>query len=231
MICPDKNKIYPEYMPDYIKRLHPQYNSTDLLVEYLKELTDINIIYPKKELLKYKESNLLYYKYDAHWNRLGAYIGYMELMKYMNKDYFDLKDISIIKNNMGTPIYSLASMIGLYESKLYKYDTEYTISNFTTNNYLLVNKYNTNATTIEHFNSDSPDKRRIVVLRDSFSEAMLDYISSNFYEVIFISIAYDDINVLDYAIKLNPDIIIYQSVERYLKYRLLNILPTYSLPN
>ena len=230
MICPDKNKIYPEYMPDYIKRIHPEYNSTDKLIEYLRKNYDIKIVYPKKELLKYKESDLLYYKYDAHWNRLGAYIGYIELMKAMNKDYIDLKDINIIRNDMGTPIYKLANMISLSESK-YKYDTEYSVSNFTTNNYLLVNKYNTNATTIEHFNSDSPDKRRIVVLRDSFSEAMLDYISSNFYEVIFISIAYDDINVLDYAIKLKPDIIIYQSVERYLKYRLLNILPTYSLPN
>ena len=230
MICPDKNKIYPEYMPDYIKRIHPEYNSTDKLIEYLRKNYDIKIVYPKKELLKYKESDLLYYKYDAHWNRLGAYIGYIELMKAMNKDYIDLKDINIIRNDMGTPIYKLANMISLSESK-YKYDTEYSVSNFTTNKNILVNMYNTNKTTIEHFTSNSPDRKRVVVLRDSFSQAMLDYISSNFYEVIFISIAYDDINVLDYAIKLNPDIIIYQSVERYLKYRLLNILPTYSLPN
>ena len=58
---------------------------------------------------------------------------------------------------------------------------------------------------------------------------MLDYISSNFYEVIFISIAYDDINVLDYAIKLKPDIIIYQSIERYFKNRILNIIPKYNI--
>lgn len=48
VICPDKNQIYPEYMPDYIKRIHPEFNATDVFIKYMKENTDLNIIYLKE---------------------------------------------------------------------------------------------------------------------------------------------------------------------------------------
>ena len=54
------------------------YTCVDRLVDYLKENTDIRIVYPKQELLKVKEENpdiLLYRKLDTHWNNVGGYIG------------------------------------------------------------------------------------------------------------------------------------------------------------
>lgn len=47
MVCPDKQFIYSEYMPDYIKRKSTK-NDTDIFVEYMKNNTDIKVVYLKR---------------------------------------------------------------------------------------------------------------------------------------------------------------------------------------
>lgn len=93
MVCPSKYFIYSEYMPDYIKRKSIK-SGTDIFVEYIKNNTDIKVVYPKEELLKYKDKYQLYYKYDTHWNSLGTYIGYTELTRILN---IDNKSIKVLK--------------------------------------------------------------------------------------------------------------------------------------
>ena len=53
-------------------------DNTDQIVEYLKTNTDIRVVYPYEELMRFKEKypdEPLYYHLDTHWNELGAYIG------------------------------------------------------------------------------------------------------------------------------------------------------------
>ena len=88
-IAPDKNKIYGENVK-YIRKVRPDSESrTFQLIDYLKKHTDVKVIYPYDEMLKAKTDNpddLLYYKYDTHWNERGGYIGYLALMKEIDKD-------------------------------------------------------------------------------------------------------------------------------------------------
>ena len=51
---------------------------------------DINVIYPLNVLKKKKSEDMIYYPKDTHWNYLGAYYGYAELMKLIKKDFTDL---------------------------------------------------------------------------------------------------------------------------------------------
>ena len=82
-IAPNKETIYKKEIPDYYE-LKSKTTCTDQLIKYLKENTDIRIVYPKAELLQAKSEEpdrLLYHKLDTHWNYAGAYIGAISLAK------------------------------------------------------------------------------------------------------------------------------------------------------
>lgn len=82
-IAPNKETIYGDYLPDYYQ-VRNNYTSTDQMVDYLRENTDIRVVYPKEELLEMRRKNpniVLYHKLDTHWNFAGGYIGANSLAK------------------------------------------------------------------------------------------------------------------------------------------------------
>ena len=62
-----------------------QHKTTNLIflptLYYVKENSDINIIYPINELKAAKKYWQIYYKYDTHWNNMGAFVGVQSLYK------------------------------------------------------------------------------------------------------------------------------------------------------
>ncbi|TXJ46632.1 hypothetical protein EPJ70_00345 [Brachyspira aalborgi] len=177
MVCPDKQFIYSKYMPDYIKRKSTK-NGTDIFVEYIKNNTDIKVVYPKEELLKYKDKYQLYYKYDAHWNTLGAYIEYTQLMKSLNLyidniDNVDIKDFDGNQSyNLGVYQYNdMAYLLSLNSLKYYNDDKTYIISNYIIKNYA-TNYYISS----ENFSFNSKlynNKSNIMIIIDSFGLNMI----------------------------------------------------------
>ena len=87
MILPDKNKIYGEMVP-YFTKIRPDSESRAAQwVRYIRENSDIKVIYPVEEFKKLKNRELIYYKTDTHWNKAGAYYGYQELFKVLQKEF------------------------------------------------------------------------------------------------------------------------------------------------
>ncbi|WP_242049706.1 alginate O-acetyltransferase AlgX-related protein [Brachyspira aalborgi] len=230
LICPDKQLVYPEYVPNYIKGKLPN-NGTEIFVEYIKNNTDIKVVYPKEELLKYKDKYQLYYKYDAHWNTLGAYIEYTQLMKSLNL-YIDNIDNVDIKTFDGNQSYNLgihqyndmAYLLSLSSLKYYNDDKTYIISNYITKNY--ETNYFISWDNFS-FNSKSyKSKNNIMIMRDSYAMGMLDYIATEFKQSEFIHIdSFKNENITEYK----PDIVVFESVERFLKGRMLYVIPNYKI--
>lgn len=82
-IAPNKNSVYPEYMPaNYFPA------ESDGNYEKLSESFDENFPYcDMKEVILNTESNIpLYHKKDTHWNNLGAYTGHARLMEMLDKE-------------------------------------------------------------------------------------------------------------------------------------------------
>ena len=45
-------------------------------MDYLKQNTDVRVVYAKQtEIDQKSEDYKLWYKYDTHWNNLGAFVG------------------------------------------------------------------------------------------------------------------------------------------------------------
>ena len=220
MVCPNKHLIYEENMPDYIKR-KTKINATDKFIEYMEKNTDIKIVYPKKELLKYKDKYQLYYKYDTHWNEIGAYIGYNELMKEMNIETISLDHLKLLTN--GNMSGDIAAMIN--STKIYSDDIIYVLEEYTNNNYKVVKE-------IEDYydffycESDANNTNNILMIRDSFTTAMFDYIASSFRKSSFIHMAKFKYN---YILDKNPNIVVYQTVEMGLGGSLFGMIPSYKI--
>ncbi len=81
VIAADKSSIYPEFLPDFVKFSNSEHRA-DALLKVLKAIDkNFPVIDLRPILLSEKENQAIYHKTDTHWNRRGAYFGYVEIMK------------------------------------------------------------------------------------------------------------------------------------------------------
>jgi hypothetical protein len=73
---PDKQTIYPEYLPPEYERVRPQ-SRLDQLVERLRQThSPVRFLDLRSALLAAKPTGILYHLTDTHWNDSGAFVGY-----------------------------------------------------------------------------------------------------------------------------------------------------------
>src|SRR5688572_3223307 len=80
VIAPDKPMIYPEFTPDTIMRLRSDFRM-DQLIAYVSSRSQVQILDLRQPLLEAKSLELLYHRYDTHWNDRGALVGARQITK------------------------------------------------------------------------------------------------------------------------------------------------------
>lgn len=81
LIAPNKNSIYPEYMP---ARLLPGPGESDLSrLQNALDARGVPYLDAREILLAAKEKGLVYFKQDTHWNARGALAVYQALTEYL----------------------------------------------------------------------------------------------------------------------------------------------------
>lgn len=213
IIAPDKQTIYPEKMPDYISR--GNLSSADRIIPYLVN-NNINVIDLRGTLTKARLFNdELYYKTDTHWNTLGAYVGYREIVKnlYMKNSIvspvqINLKNIKFTEYITGGDLFT---MLGIKDYKFFR-DA---ILHYKKN-------YKTIESTDKLIITEGPAVYpRCIIYRDSFGAALQPLLSNNFSYASYISGSkIFEVN-RDYVLKTKPDVLLVEIVERHLKF--LNI--------
>ncbi|MCP5106484.1 MAG: hypothetical protein GY950_24075 [bacterium] len=120
VIVPNKNSIYPEKMPERIRKVRP-YSRMDQLVSYLKKHSAVPVADARKALVKAKTDYPAYSRTDTHWNDYGAYIAYREIMKYVARCFKEVEPLPFSRFNVGTKNRSggdLAQMLSLHREVL-----------------------------------------------------------------------------------------------------------------
>lgn len=202
MLMPNKEHIYREYMPDGIQEIHKKKN-IDLVVEYIRENSDIKVVYPKEELLKAKENYDVYYKYDTHWNDLGAYVGYKCLMNALGIDPLSFESIEnrMYKEGDLVNMAMLSEMIEPYTENFIEYEGDVeTLYNDNNANYAY-----------EKFRSVN-GKGKIFFMGDSFRTSLKPMLARTFEYSDFV---HRDTKIFDEVLKEKPDVFVYEMVERY----------------
>ena len=209
-IAPDKTRIYPEYMPD--KYGTPAENYRLLQVyNYLKENTDIRIVYPYAELMdaKGKTEEAIWYKGDTHWNHIGGYVGASALLTELGIDMPKVYSDDITISYDGECSGDLVNMLNLGKDPQLK-DDEYGIIGYDSND---VEKVEWDFFEMIRYHATGADPRIIYIIRDSFSSCMSPYIGSQFTDTY---LRYDGTYTFDDLLEIDPDIVVYQTIERYL---------------
>ncbi|MDD5194032.1 MAG: DHHW family protein, partial [Candidatus Nanoarchaeia archaeon] len=189
-------------------------NRTNLLIEYLKTNTNITLIDLRKPLIEKKDSYKLYYTNEHHWTYIGAYFGYLEVIKKLkitkNLEFYNISEfkVSDITKKGGT-----AGMIGMEKTLLDK------------EKYYSLSEYQKNVTSTEMgplirvktvTSSNNSSKPNIFIFGDSFLNYFEPFISPLGNNVTYLINSYNEVNEFEMMKKQNLSIIIYERNEHNL---------------
>lgn len=90
VIAPNKETIYPEFMPERLNRVRPL-TRLDQLVTYMRAHSSVAIVDPRDALRSAKAGGTLYLRTDTHWNDVGAWLLYREIVTGLRRWYPELE--------------------------------------------------------------------------------------------------------------------------------------------
>jgi hypothetical protein len=206
LIAPNKESIYPEYLPDDYKI------SDDRVVNQLINACKpyhLPVYYPVDILQLYKSEYQLYPSGDTHWNGIGGFIAYEYVMNIINKDFkidiLDWEKIEIVEkealldlgNKLTPPQTSIFSwgMVKQPRAQII-YDNK------------AINSSHMRVTLNK--NTSLPTA---VIFHDSFIEIIIPFLMESFSKIHFVRTPCVDYDLIE---RINPDVVISEMVERFL---------------
>lgn len=203
IILPNKNSVYPEYMPT-LSRVADK-RRVEYLKEYIDANTDVILQYPLKEMYANKPYHQLYFRYDTHWSPYGFQIGVNSLYSAMGMDTIDYEDYEITPVEKYTgDLAILAGMdISSYpsdEEGVISYKPEIACEETEDKRYL-------------ETNSESDNKKNIVMMGDSFRFGFSFFLSKDFSHMLMFDRVLKGNESVENQIK-EADVIVIELVER-----------------
>ncbi len=209
-VAPNKERIYAEMMPDYYGEPAEEYAALQI-VNYIKDHTNIRIVYPYMELMQAKSllpEIDLYYKTDTHWNEAGGYVGSKVLLNELGITVPNITDDEFVVEGLS---YSGGDLTNILHLRKDFEDNSYNISGYDNHN---VSNEKWDFPTELIYHCENADQRKLFVVRDSFFTSMSEFMASQFNDSYMIHR-----NVYDhkYLMEQSPDIFVYEVVERYIE--------------
>jgi alginate O-acetyltransferase complex protein AlgJ len=210
VIVPEKQSIYPEYLPDSNRYLQ-QTSRFDQLVIYLKENSDLEILDLRPPLLAAKQSRRVYFKTDTHWNARGGLVASQAIVRELAKSFPEMKpldesDCVTVRTAMSTG--DLARMMGLNGWFVEEVEgMQIRAPGFV----LQVESHGTDWMLV----TTNRDQHlpRLLAFCDSFSMALATFLSQHFNRAVYRQQLYFDPGQVELE---RPQIVMQEMAERYL---------------
>ena len=208
IVVPNKTFIYEQYLPDYVVK-NPQRFNTIKKLNYIKDINVLDL-YPILKKARVKT----FMKNDTHWNGVGAYIAYKEIINFINSvssfNFTIKQDIKEIQSNIK---YSgdISSMLD--KKDIFVDDNNEVV--FKTNFANIIKKTKSKVAQIPDF-KNSKGNKNVLIFHDSFTQKNLGkYLAETFYTLkTFWS--FDFKKNYKNIIKINPDLILIEIVDRHI---------------
>lgn len=215
LFAPNKERIYKEYMPDYITMVNER-NRLDVLVDYLRTATNIPIVYPK-ECFEDK-SYQWYYKTDTHWNNAGGFLAGQELIQTLGGETWDISQVTVSYTPRGT-----GDLVRLAHLPSGEFDeTEAMVDGYLPETVLHMTEDTSYYPSLKFYTSENaPDPRHIVIYRDSFADAINATMARYFARV---DTYWWNSGAESLMGQEKPDVVIYEILERYIDERMIDDL-------
>lgn len=188
MCIPNKEIIYEENMPDTIARVN-DVSRGEQLADFIRENTDLILVYPKDALLANKDRAELYYPTDTHSSQMGAFVNMQELFRvaYGTHAELDSVDFTVSETDRSGDLVTIAGLAGKYTDTSYAFDQD-------------------TADPAQYHD------QRLLFVGDSFG-GYLSVICKGYYKKVY----WEHPDAFKYSMyeKYDPDVVIWESAERY----------------
>ena len=205
MLIPTTELVVSDKLPKF-------YNSVnqDNIIKEIYSNVDINTIDVAKSLFENKlNMDNVYYKTDPHWTIQGSYYGYLALCESLGIEaiHYSETDYTIIKNDYKGTIYNKINVLNLND-KLYKLnlpenieieviineDDSKVYDNLYFEEYLdSIDNYSVylgGNNSITRVKSNIVPKRKLLMIKDSFSHTLIPYLINHYSEIVMIDFRY-----------------------------------------
>ncbi|MCU0275520.1 MAG: hypothetical protein MUF02_01450 [Acidobacteria bacterium] len=85
-VAPNKSTVYPEFMPDWVRKVNPR-SRLDQLIAHMKKYSTLRVLDLRPALAAAKTIRPPYYQSDTHWNDWGGYVAYREIITYWRRHF------------------------------------------------------------------------------------------------------------------------------------------------
>jgi hypothetical protein len=216
VIPPDKNTIYPQYMPDEIPVLG-EVSRLDQLTNYLRQNTEINLLDLRPLFKEVGQFDQIYYKADAHWNCLGAYYASSELLTQMGFLHPEVETHPLTDYEFETATDSTLDIAGVMGLSLQE-ETVVLKPKFPVAPISRASDERHNALKIA-VNSEAGLPEALVIHDSFYTECFDQFIEPQFSRVM--SSHYENAALSDYMDWIEteqPDVVIVEFAERHIEY-------------
>lgn len=211
-VAPDSHTIYPEYLPDHLQQ-SPEPSRLDILKQTIDK-TNLHFIDIRDTLRVAKRDHVVYYQTDTHWNEYGTLVGCATLLNHIRQKQpalppVRLSDYRIEKQQGGAG--DLTTMLTLQDEQ--KDPIFYYIkpAPSRTGRQVAVVPNETIGFPSTRFTGAGPG--RLLLIGDSFSHGMMQYLPGYFRESYFVRGSKLDPTLIKAE---RPTVVVIEVVERNL---------------
>jgi len=219
VVAPDKQSIYPEHAPMPLG-LAGTASRLDRIIASLDgdraELLDL-----REALRRAKAEADLYYRYDTHWNRYGAYVAYRAIIERVEAMQVPVRPLAkargefLVQERPGGDLLRGEKARALVDADLVPGFALPCAPRALAESWDPLGAAPAGQAVTQRSECQS-GAGRALILHDSFTGVMLDYLASSFAEVHFVWIQ-APLPLLEAMVDLyRPDVVIEQRVERFL---------------
>ncbi len=215
VIAPSKHTVYEEYLPARVSMMKGAPSRVDQLCSAWGRNDTRASFIDARGLLATAKKELqypLYYKTDTHWNNLGAFLVYCEIMKEVKTRYPEVKALTLADFDLSSTRVSGRDLAGMLNMAGLMSDTEVTLKPLRPPVARHSNAPYAFRTALrsEITGSKSP---HVVAFGDSFLSYLIPYLSESFSRGLYLAAPLTvDFSVID---KEKPDVVIVELAERY----------------
>jgi hypothetical protein len=115
VIAPDKQSIYPEFLPPWLTKVRPQ-TKLDQFLAHMRAHSTVEVLDLRGTLISGRSIAPTYFQTDSHWNPYGAFLACQEVVKSLAKQLPGLPLVPLDAYNLTNriePGKDMASFVGL----------------------------------------------------------------------------------------------------------------------
>lgn len=224
MLVPN-SVLINEYKLPYMASTINQYDD----IKYVYSRVEVDTIDLYDTLVNNNKKYQMYYKLDHHWTSYGAYFSYVEYAQKYNLDYLELDeyDIEEVTDKFYGTLFSKVILNKIKGDKIHIFNKDedlivkyYLGNNVVTKNSLYEYSYldkkdkysmflNNNNPLVTIKNNLVTNNRKILVIKDSYANSFIPFLTSNYEEIHVIDPRYYKESISNYINEFNIEQVLF----------------------